>query len=80
LLFNKEYLSMTQQEIDSALHSIIGESLNEIRRRGFSLADPMDVDFDPEPYNGPDLIDWDDLELRRNIAVVDRGHLTHRAA
>jgi len=71
---------MTQQELDSALHSITGESLTEIRRRGFNLADPIDVGFDPEPYDAPDLIDWDDLERRRNVAVVDRGHLTHRAA
>lgn len=71
---------MTQQELDSALHSITGESLNEIRRRGFGLADPIEVDFDPEPYGNPQLVDWDELERCRNISVVDRGALTHRAA
>jgi hypothetical protein len=43
-----------------------GETLREVRRRGFGLADPLDMDFDPEPDSIlPQTVDWDALELER---------------
>lgn len=58
---------MTQLEIGSAVAGATGEDLLEIRRRGFSLADPLDVCFDPEPYDlPPQVVDWDLLEYDRH--------------
>jgi len=54
---------MTQQELDREVAKATGESLCEIRLRGFSIADPSDVAFDPEPDNlPPQFVDWDELE------------------
>lgn len=64
---------MTQQEIDNAVADATGETLCDVRRIGFSIADPVDVNFDPEPdFLPPQIIDWDEMELQRNIAVVDQ--------
>lgn len=61
---------MTQRDINSAVALTTGESLSEIRRRGFSIADPAEVRFDPEPDQLiPQMIDWDDLERRGNIPI-----------
>ena len=62
---------MTQQELDRAVAAATGETLCEVRRIGFSLADPKSVEFDPEPYGlPPQIVDWDQLGLARNTAVV----------
>lgn len=44
---------MTQIELDRELSNLTGESVTEIRRRGFSL-----VEVAPEPLS----IDWDELQ------------------
>ena len=49
---------MTQLEIDIQVAIATGESLSEIQRRGFSLANSIEVDHDPEP-RGPLVFDWD---------------------
>ena len=51
---------MTQCEIDEAVASVTGESVLLINERGFGIADPFDVGFDPEP-RCPLVLDWDDL-------------------
>jgi hypothetical protein len=52
---------MTQTDIDHAVAYATGEELSEIKRRGFSIADPTEVDFDPEPDNlSGQVVDWDD--------------------
>jgi hypothetical protein len=57
---------MTQIELDVSVAAATGESLTEVERRGFSLADPDDVYFDPEPDDRPPLVvDWDELERLR---------------
>lgn len=68
---------MTQHDIDTAVCLATGEELCEVQRLGFSLADPIDADFDPEPDCIPRIIDWDSFELNRNIAVLPerRGRL-----
>ncbi|MEZ6126868.1 MAG: hypothetical protein R3C49_27440 [Planctomycetaceae bacterium] len=61
---------MTQQEIDDAVCVATGECLCEVQRRGFSIVDPLEVNFDPEPDDlPPNMIDWDELELERNSAL-----------
>lgn len=52
---------MTQAELDRHVAGATGETLREIRRRGFSLADPVETDFDPEPSGPAGAIDWDDF-------------------
>ena len=58
---------MTQQELERSVSEATGEDLREIRRRGFSCADPEIVDFDPEPNDlPPSLLDWDEVDLLRH--------------
>jgi len=49
---------MTQLEIDCEVASATGESLAEIRRLGFGIADPFEPDYDPEPRR-PLFFNWD---------------------
>jgi hypothetical protein len=57
---------MTALQIARAVARATGESVREIRRRGFSLADPVEVDFDPEPDDrSPLMVDWDELDAQR---------------
>jgi hypothetical protein len=51
---------MRQYEIDELVARALNESPREIRRRGFTIADDPDVNFDPEP--GPQVYDWDQLK------------------
>lgn len=71
---------MTQHELNQLVADATGEDLREIRNRGFSLADPLEVDFDPEPYDlPPQMIDWDEIDLQRNVAIVEQPPFCHRA-
>ena len=57
---------MLQMQFDEAVAQATGESLHEIRRRGFGPANPPEIDFDPETYDRPpQLVDWDELEAWR---------------
>lgn len=72
---------MTQQEIDNAVADVTGETLCDVRRIGFSIADPLEVNFDPEPDDlPPNIIDWDLFELQRNVAVFDQPVYPRRRA
>jgi hypothetical protein len=51
---------MTQQDIDEAVAMATGESVAVINDRGFGIADPLDVHFDPEPRQ-PLILDWDSM-------------------
>ena len=66
---------MTQKELDAAVATATGEDVCNIRSMGFSMADPLQVTFDPEPYYPPQLVDWDELELERNVAMSNPRHL-----
>ena len=72
---------MTQHELDHAVARATGDNLRVIAHLGFTLADPVFVEHDPEPYGvdvveadlfeaGEKIIDWDEHELRRNRPVV----------
>ncbi|MAD80486.1 MAG: hypothetical protein QGG71_25290 [Pirellulaceae bacterium] len=57
---------MVQTELDRLVADATGEDVHDIHRRGFSLADPAETNFDPEPDCQPPLVvDWDELEARR---------------
>jgi hypothetical protein len=57
---------MTQQELDQAVATATGEPLREVKSRGFGIADPLEVHFDPEPYDRkPLVVDWDEVDARR---------------
>lgn len=61
---------MTPQDLDRAVATATGEDLSAIRQRGFSLADPLEVDFDPEPdVRPPQTVDWDARELEHNVPL-----------
>ena len=65
---------MTQNQLDRLVAEATGENLGEIQRLGFSLADPIDVEFDPEPDElSPQMVDWDGIDLCRNVALVDQS-------
>lgn len=57
---------MRTLSFERAVARATGESRREIRRRGFGPADPVDVDFDPEPNDlPPQFVDWDELDAGR---------------
>ena len=60
---------MTQQELNSAVARATGESARDIARRGFSLADPARVAYDPEPSRRPLVVDWDDVQQTRSFSM-----------
>jgi hypothetical protein len=49
---------MSQHEIDLAVAMATGESVVTIHDLGFGIADPLEVNFDPEPRR-PLYFDWD---------------------
>jgi hypothetical protein len=49
---------MSQREIEEAVAVATGESLALIQRCGFSVADPLEANYDPEPRR-PLVFDWD---------------------
>ncbi|MBN70215.1 MAG: hypothetical protein CME32_13160 [Gimesia sp.] len=62
---------MMQAQLDQQVAQATGEDLGEVRFRGFSLADPLTVRFDPEPCDlPPQILDWDLVDLERNVALV----------
>ena len=70
---------MTQRELNEAVARVTGESLAMVAGLGFSLADPIAVDYDPEPWGCPwdrslspeeKSLDWDDLEGDRRVAIL----------
>jgi hypothetical protein len=61
---------MTQSQLDRLVAAATGEARQTIRNRGFSLADPLEVAFDPEPYQDGGYLDWDDVAGRRYAAVA----------
>jgi hypothetical protein len=51
---------MSQLELNQAVARVTGENLRLISERGFSIADPLDVSYDPEPRR-PLVLDWDSM-------------------
>ena len=64
---------MKRRDLNSAVAAATGEDVREIRRRGFSMLNLRQRDFDPEPDNRtPQSVDWDRLDQRRNFAVFEQ--------
>ena len=61
---------MTRKQLEHAIAHRTGESLREIRRRGFSIVCPDDLDNDPEIYSVPSIVDWDALDRERQRAAA----------
>ena len=61
---------MKQSEINRLVAHCTGEAVAEIAARGFSLADVIAPDSD---YPG---IDWDELQLERNVQLVRHNRPT----
>ncbi len=49
---------MSQRESEEAVAMATGESLAVTQRRGFNIADPVEVNYDSEPRR-PLVFDWD---------------------
>jgi hypothetical protein len=49
---------MTQTEIDREVAEATGESLSDVRHRGFSLWEPLATNSEMEP-RPPLVLDWD---------------------
>jgi len=57
---------MNQADLDRAVAHATGETVSTIKRLGFLLADPIDVGLPDSEDPGPYVIDWDELEARRD--------------
>jgi hypothetical protein len=51
---------MSQHELDAAVAAATGETVSTIHQLGFGVADPRDVNYDPEPRR-PLVLDWDTM-------------------
>jgi hypothetical protein len=57
---------MTQGQIDVAVARATGETIAEIRRRGFNLVDPHYASFDSgDAERSPQVVDWEELAEQR---------------
>jgi hypothetical protein len=55
---------MTQEELNRAVAMATGESMREIRRRGFGLGHRIDRELRREiDRTLPQFIDWDELDI-----------------
>ena len=63
---------MTQAELNREVALATGETVSEIRRRGFGIADPEAVVFDPEPGDAEidKYLDWDAVDAERAAPAV----------
>lgn len=51
--------------LDQAVARATGESLEVVRRHGFSTEGSFDVDWDSDGEQLPQLLDWDDFDGKR---------------
>ena len=57
---------MTQNDLNRAVARATGETVRTIAHRGFGIADPDIVAFDPEPSDFESkTVDWDALDAGR---------------
>jgi hypothetical protein len=57
---------MTQHHLDRLVAQATGECRRTVAGLGFSLADPLVVEHDPEPYDEfASYVDWDQLDAKR---------------
>jgi hypothetical protein len=51
---------MSQRGLNEAVVRATGKGVTLIRDFGFSIADPVELNFDPEPRR-PQMFDWDGM-------------------
>ncbi|MFN3150469.1 hypothetical protein [Bremerella sp.] len=56
---------MHASELYRAVARATGETITTIHRRGFSLVEEDAIDLLDEVSFGPNVVDWDELEVRR---------------
>lgn len=58
---------MSQAELDRQVSRVTGESLREVRRRGFSVLSPQlsVFDEDSDELCQPQVLDWDQVDAER---------------
>ena len=61
---------MSQLELDQPVARATGETRRTVRQLGFSVADPLDVTFDPEPSLTAKYLDWDDVAADRHARLA----------
>ena len=61
---------MRQSRINRMVARATGEDLREIRRMGFTIADPARVGYDPEPKQRRfRRLDWDGVKRERSNTI-----------
>ena len=63
---------MTQRELNRAVARATGETVNEISHRGFVPLTVFPQERDPEDM----IVDWDQLDLERNITFAEQPQLS----
>lgn len=58
---------MMQHDLNRAVARATGETVLEIDRRGFVPLTGTPFERDPEDL----IVDWDELELTRNVAIIE---------
>jgi hypothetical protein len=57
---------MTQHALNRLVAAATGESRRTVAGLGFSLANPVVVEHDPEPYDElASYVDWDEVDAER---------------
>jgi len=60
---------MPQKSLDDAIARVTGEDRRTIARRGFSPLNLGPVELEDDDFHEPLMVDWDQLELDRGIAI-----------
>ena len=61
---------MPHSDLEAEIAAATGESVRTIRRRGFSLWNPLRVvPLDDHPQAEPRLVDWDAVQAERRSAA-----------
>lgn len=64
---------MTQRQLESLVATATGESSQTIEQLGFSIADPICPQFDPEGEYLPPAwpyLDWDHIDRQRSHSLA----------
>ena len=63
-----EILPYRQSDLDRQVARATGESVTAVHERGFVPLTPFPHENDPEDL----IVDWDELDLHRNVSLVDQ--------
>lgn len=60
---------MAQKDLVAAVANATGEDRRTITRLGFSELRPMSLERQTDEFREPLVVDWDELELERYLAI-----------